>query len=211
MEHHQFLLLANVPVVSFRSLFLELFVLLEELVVWEGNAIKPLQRVQVLIAQPISGGVLRHHEGLGAVGVGQMGPSAQIYEVTTTITARQGAIWDLVRDQLNLEGVLLEELQGLLFRQNTSLKKLRLLTDLHGMGLDGFEVVLFQLPLTKEAIIVKARLQGRADGQMATELAFHGLTHDVSRGMPKHVLALGMVELQQFHPAAAFQWPRHVP
>mmetsp|Transcript_32132 Transcript_32132/g.52974 ORF Transcript_32132/g.52974 Transcript_32132/m.52974 type:complete len:231 (+) Transcript_32132:207-899(+) len=124
MEHHEFLLLANIPVVSFCSLFLEFLVLLQELVVGKGDAVQTLQRVQILISQPIGRRILRDHEGLGPVRVGQVRPAAEIHQVATAIATRLCSIGYLVRDQLHLEGILLEKLQRLFLGEHASLEEL---------------------------------------------------------------------------------------
>mmetsp|Transcript_109283 Transcript_109283/g.304642 ORF Transcript_109283/g.304642 Transcript_109283/m.304642 type:complete len:234 (-) Transcript_109283:8-709(-) len=79
------------------------------------------------------------------------------------------------------------------------------------MALDVREVLLFQLPVAEEAIVVEAGIQCRANRQVATERPFHGLTEDVSAGVPEDVLPLGVLELQQLEAAAPLQRPRQVP
>mmetsp|Transcript_36100 Transcript_36100/g.83150 ORF Transcript_36100/g.83150 Transcript_36100/m.83150 type:complete len:238 (-) Transcript_36100:651-1364(-) len=156
MEHEELLRLANVPVISFGSFLLELLVLLEELVIGESNAVESLQRVQVLIAQPVCCRILCHQKGLGAVRVRQVGPAAQVNQISTAVATRESTIRHLVRDELNLERVLLEELQGLGFGHHAALKGLRLLADLLRVALNRGEVVVIQLPVTEEAVVVES-------------------------------------------------------
>mmetsp|Transcript_15981 Transcript_15981/g.42318 ORF Transcript_15981/g.42318 Transcript_15981/m.42318 type:complete len:432 (+) Transcript_15981:1685-2980(+) len=203
--------LSDGPVVPLGCLLLEFLPVLEVFVAGEGYPVDALQGVQVLVPEPEGGGVLGDGEGLGAPRARQVGPPAEVHEGPAPIARRQAAVGDLVGDQLHLEGVLAEQLEGLLLGEHAALVRLVLLGYLHHDLLKALEVLLAQLLAAEEAVVVEARLQGRADGQVAPVLPLHRLSQDVGARVPEHVLALRVVELQQLHAAAALQGPADVP
>mmetsp|Transcript_89688 Transcript_89688/g.274579 ORF Transcript_89688/g.274579 Transcript_89688/m.274579 type:complete len:434 (-) Transcript_89688:129-1430(-) len=211
VEHEQLLGLSDVPVVPLRGLLLELLPLLHVLVAGEGDAVKPLQGVQILVSEPVRGGVLGDSESLGPARAGQVRPAAEVHEGAAAVATRHRAVGDLVGDELHLERVLAEQLQGLRFGQHAPLVGLLLLANVRRVAFDDLEVAIVQLLGAEITIVVEARLQGRADGEVAAELPLHGLPQDVGAGVPEHVLRVRVVELQEFHPATALQGPREVP
>mmetsp|Transcript_86686 Transcript_86686/g.169605 ORF Transcript_86686/g.169605 Transcript_86686/m.169605 type:complete len:292 (-) Transcript_86686:11-886(-) len=140
-----------------------------------------------------------------------MRASAKVDEVTAAVATRHCAVGHLVGDQLNLEWVAAEQLKSLILREHATLEWLIFLADIGRMLFDRAEVVLFEFPIAEEAVVVESVVEGRPDGQMATELPLHGLAEDVRARMPEHVLALRGVELQELEPAAPLQRPRCVP
>mmetsp|Transcript_75896 Transcript_75896/g.164253 ORF Transcript_75896/g.164253 Transcript_75896/m.164253 type:complete len:846 (+) Transcript_75896:181-2718(+) len=211
VEKEELLLLADVPVVALRGLLEELLVLLHQLVGGEGDAVESLQRVEALVAEPVGSGVLGDLERLRLARVGQMGSAAEVDEVAAAVAARHRVVRHLVGDELHLEGVPAEELQGLLLREDAALEGLLLLADVGGVLLDGLEVVILELPLAEEAVVIEAVVERGADGQVAAVLALHRLAEDVRARVPEDVLPLGVVELQELHAAASLQRPGDVP
>lgn len=198
MPHEELLVLSNETMVTLRSKTTQLKVLIELLLLGEGDTIDALQRVVLLVSLPVGRGVVGHREGLDLRGVREMRATAQVDEGTTTVGSANRSVRDLIAQDLDLVLVILEHLQSLLLRDLQTLEGL-LLTDGGSKELLELLVVLVShdsAGLHSDIVVETTILQGGTSAEMRVELALEGLAEDVSGRVPEDLLGLRRVPLE---------------
>ena len=146
VEEEEILLLTQHTVVVLLRLLHLLLPLLQLLGVREGNSVHTLEGVVFSVTQPVTGAILHHGETLDERGVGKMRTHAKINQGTTAVHAGHGIISHLAGDNLELEGVVLEELESLGLGDLTALEDLLALHQLVGMLVDVLAISLRDTP-----------------------------------------------------------------
>lgn len=113
--HEELLLLANHSMVSFLKVFSDLGVFFELIFAWKGHCIDSLQRIKVLIAKPICRRVALNFKGFYFLAVVYMRASAKVDKVSNLISRGHLVISYLGVNELDLEWIVCQKLQGLLF------------------------------------------------------------------------------------------------
>ena len=111
---------------------------LELLLVGKGDSVQTLEGIVLGVSQPVGGRVLRGGKGLDLSGVGNVGTTAEIDEVTAPVNGGAGAVGDLCGQDLDLEGIVGKQLQRLVLGDDHALEFLFLLDDFVDLLLDGF-------------------------------------------------------------------------
>ena len=111
---------------------------LELLLVRESNSVDSLQGIVFGVSQPVSGRMLGGGERLDLSGVGKMRSTAQINQVTASIYGGTGSIGNLGGQNLDLEWIVGEHIEGLLLGNDHALEFLLLLDDLLDLLFDRF-------------------------------------------------------------------------
>jgi hypothetical protein len=130
MEIKQFLVLSEGSVISLSCFLHKQNILVQFFLGWECDSVHPLQTVIGGLAQPISRSILHDLKCLNSGSVGHVGSRAQINQVPIAVGSHLAALRDLALDQLDLEGVVGEKLQGLLLGENQAGEGLLLSDDL---------------------------------------------------------------------------------
>ena len=136
------LILADEPVIAALSLLQEVQVLFKLLLAGEGDRVDPLQTVICHLSKPVGSRVFHHFESLDELSGGDVWPSAEIDQITTTIRCDTLSIFDLAADRGNLEWIGLKQVQSLFLSQDKALEDLFLAGDLFGAFVNRFVVFL---------------------------------------------------------------------
>mmetsp|Transcript_11960 Transcript_11960/g.27695 ORF Transcript_11960/g.27695 Transcript_11960/m.27695 type:complete len:220 (-) Transcript_11960:452-1111(-) len=183
----------------------------EVLLVREGDAVRALQLVVALLAQPQGRRGLRDGEGLDLARVGEMRTSAQVDEGPARVRRRHAAVGQLGADHRQLEGVVGKELQRVLLGDDHALERLLLVADLGHLLLHVGAHLRLEGVAPKEGIIEEARIGRGAVRQLRRVERLESLAEDVRRRVPEDVLALGLVELVQLELAITLERPHRIP
>ena len=111
---------------------------LELFLVGEGNPVETLQGIVFGVSQPIGGRMLRGSKGFDLTGVRNVGTTAQIDEIAISVNGGAGSVGDLRGQDFDLEGVVGEQLEGLVLGDYHALEFLFLLDDFLYFFFDGF-------------------------------------------------------------------------
>lgn len=118
MHIEKILVSADGPVISLGSLLQEGDILIHLFLGWEGDTVHSLETVVPSLTQPVSTRVLHHLESFDNLGRWNVRSRTQINQVSTSICRHSSSVWDLAGDQLNLERIQSEKLQGFLLGEN---------------------------------------------------------------------------------------------
>ena len=146
VEEEEVLLLSQHAVVVLLGLLHLLLPLLQLLGVGEGDSVHTLEGVVLSVTQPVAGAVLHHGEALDERGVGEMRTHTEINQGATAVHAGHGIISHLAGDNLELEGVVLEELESLGLGDFAALEDLLALHQLVGLLVDILAISLRNAP-----------------------------------------------------------------
>ena len=148
---------ANDTMVTLLGLLNEVHVFFQLLLRGEGDSIDSLQTVIGGLSEPVSGRVAHHLKTFNELGGGNMRARAQVNEVTTFVGSNFHSIANLASNGRDLEGVRLEEGQGLLLGQHKSLELLigagNLLCGLFDRGVIFLRENLRAVPLTTKLLL----------------------------------------------------------
>ena len=186
-EHEQAQLLAQLPVIPALGLLDPLQIGVQLVLLGEGHAVDALEGLAVGIAPPVGAVAGSELDGvaLDPAGGVQMGAGTEVGELTLSVEADDGVLRQVV-DQLHLVrlALFLHELQGFLPGQLKALQLQLLLADLAHLALDLFHDLRGE-GKGRVHVIVKAVVDGRADGQLHLRVqALHSLGQDVGAGVP---------------------------
>mmetsp|Transcript_36162 Transcript_36162/g.70286 ORF Transcript_36162/g.70286 Transcript_36162/m.70286 type:complete len:649 (+) Transcript_36162:65-2011(+) len=215
VEEEQPLLLADLAVIVLCGLLQKAHVLLEGLLVREGDPVNALHAVVLRVALPVRGGVLREGEGLHQPRVRDVWARAEVDEGAAPVRRCHLSLLDLLRDEDLLEFVELEHLQGLLLREHKPLEGLLLLDDTLDHAFKLLEILLadFLQLAAHEGVVVEPGpvARGRPDREVAAILELHSLSEHVRGGVPERIRPLIGVELEDLEVAILLQRPRQIP
>lgn len=211
MEEEELLLLTESAVVVLASLLLELLPLLQQLGVGEGDTVDTLKSIVVRRTEPVAGRVLGDGEALHATRVGQMGTHTEINEGATLVDGGEGAIGDLGADDGDLEGVVLKDVEGVLLCADEALEGLLLADDLLGLLGDLGAFGITNSLGAHEGIVVEAVLEGRTNAELDTVASLESLTENVGAGVPEHLLASEVLELEEGELAVTLELSGEIP
>mmetsp|Transcript_17478 Transcript_17478/g.36051 ORF Transcript_17478/g.36051 Transcript_17478/m.36051 type:complete len:335 (-) Transcript_17478:712-1716(-) len=193
VEEDEFLLVGDASVVAFLGLLHHFLPDLELFLVGKGNSIQPLQRIVFSISQPVGGRVLGGGKGLDLSGVGQVGTSTEINQISASVHGGTGSIGNFRGKNLDLEGVVLKHFEGLVLGDDHALEFLFRFDNLLDLFFDGFVIVFFDRILSHIRIVVKSSLQWRSNGELVSKQMLQCFSQHVRRRMPKDRLGLGIV------------------
>ncbi len=194
-EHKEAQLLAQTAVVPLLGLLDARQILVQLLLLGEGNAIDALEGLPVGVAPPVGGVAGGELQGVAlhpACGV-QMRPGAQVGKLSLLVEGNDLALGEVV-DELHLKrlALVLHELKGLGPGQFEPLQLQLLLADLPHFALD----LLQMLGGKGEGgvhVVIPPLVNGGADGQLHLRpKTLHRLGHDVGASVPIG-LAVGLV------------------
>ena len=199
-EHKEIHLLTNLTVVTFLRLLQHHQILIQHLLLWEGDTIKTYQLLALLIATPISSCHAQDLHCLQVRGVRQVRATAQIGERTLRIGCDRTI--SQLADQLSLIffTAVAKHLQSVRLRDALTLDLLLLGYQLLHLRLDSGKVALLDHGLTRIYIIVKTILDSRTDTELNARIQLlQRLSHQVRARMPESMLAFLIVPLQQLY------------
>ena len=199
-EHKQIHLLADLAVVAFLRLLQHHQVLIQHLLLREGDTIKTNQLLTLLVATPVSTCYAQDLHRLQVRGVGQVRATTQIGERTLRIGSDRTI--SQLTDQLSFIffSAVAKHLQSILLRDALTLDLLLLGHQLLHLRLDCGEVALLDHGLTRIYIIVKTILDSRTDTELNARIQLlQRLSHQVCARMPESMLAFLIVPLQQLY------------
>jgi len=125
-----------------------------------------------------------------------MRSSAKIDKISTSICSCHTIIWDLVGDQLNLEWIVREKLEGLLFIQDDALEFLLLSRYLFHLILYNLKMIRCNMKVSVVGVVEKSWLNRRTKAEMGTELVLQALSKNMRTGMPEGNLSFWCVEVE---------------
>mmetsp|Transcript_15827 Transcript_15827/g.17658 ORF Transcript_15827/g.17658 Transcript_15827/m.17658 type:complete len:341 (-) Transcript_15827:831-1853(-) len=210
MEHKQVLLLSDVSVITFGGFFLEMLPFSKLLLGGERDTIHSLQLIITFFGQPLSGGILGTFHSLNFTGMGNVRSSTKINQITTSVSSGVTTVGDLVCDQLLLEGIVFEHLQGLLLGQHDLLELLFLLSDLLSSFVDGGEIGLTNTLLTDIRIVIEAGINRWTNTEITTVDVFHGFSQNMGTGMPEDHLSFLVIKGEEMKFTITFQRSSHI-
>ena len=182
-----FQLAAELVVVALERLLLLLEVLIQLVLLREGDGIDALEHLAVGVAAPVGAAALRELDGiaLDAAGGVQMRAGAQIGELTLAVEADDGVLGQVV-DQLDLVGLFLlfHELDGLFAGQLKALELELFLADLAHLGFQRVQMLLGKVE-RRVKVVIEAVVDARPDGKLHLGIeALDRLRQHVGAGVP---------------------------
>ena len=120
----QILLAADDAMVPLLGLLADEYELVELLLGREGNGVDALQTIVGGLSEPVGRRVAHHLEALDEFSRGDVRARAQIDQVAAAVGSHGLAVLDLARDGLHLEGVGLEEGEGVVLGEDQALELL---------------------------------------------------------------------------------------
>ena len=211
-EGEEFELLTDLAVVALLGFLEEGEILVEHLLLREGDAVEARQLLAFLVAPPIGPSHAQDLDGLDVGRVGNVRPTAKVGERALRI-GRDGAVGQLA-DQLRLVDFapVSEELQGVGFRDVGPADGFLLAHQLGHLSLDLGEIAFLDDRLARIHVIIEPVLDGGADTELDAGIQLlQGFGHEVSARVPKGVLALVVVPLQQAYRGVGVDGAREVP
>mmetsp|Transcript_30727 Transcript_30727/g.73805 ORF Transcript_30727/g.73805 Transcript_30727/m.73805 type:complete len:294 (+) Transcript_30727:1554-2435(+) len=185
--------------------------LFELLVVGEGDAVDALQRVVRRLSLPVRGRVLHDGEGLDLGGVGHVGAAAQIDQVAAAVGRAHRPVRNLPLQNVHLEVVVLEHLQGLVLGHFDALERVLPLNNLVEARLDVVVVCRRNRGPSAVHVVVEPVLNGGSDAEVRAVLVLEGQPQHVRAGVPEGLAANRMVELAQLELAVALERTLQIP
>jgi len=186
-EEEQFLAGTDVSMISLFDFFLELNVFVQLLVGGERNTVDSLKIVVGVLTEPVGSGGLGDLEGLDQLGGGQVGTSAQIDKRARSVGSDDSGVGDLVGEELNLERIVLEELEGFLLGKIDLLESVAFFGDLLESLFDSFVMVGSYSMFSDVDIVEETVLKRRTSAKISSEFGFKGSTQNVSTRMPENL------------------------
>ncbi len=175
--------LAYFAVVALLGFFEQNEILIEHLLLGEGDAIKARELRPFLIATPVSTGSRKHLYRLDIRGIGQMRATAQVGKTALCISG-DGSVLELV-DQLHLVMFVAcgKHLQRIALGDTFPLNIFAGSNKLHHLLLDGREIALFDHdPFSWIHVVVKTVFNSRPDSEFNSRIEFlQGFSHKVCR------------------------------
>lgn len=105
-----------------------------------------------------------------------MGPSAQVDEITATVGRREAIVWYLRLDEMSLEGVVGEEVEGLRFGQDDPFKRFFLMNILFHFVFKALVIILRNLVAAHERVVEESLLNRWSVTQPSPEFALQSLS-----------------------------------
>eukprot|EP00982_Pelagococcus_subviridis_P006238 30017-Pelagococcus_subviridis.AAC.27 len=210
VEEEQFLVQTQDTVIALLRFLDAKLVLFHELIRRERHGVDANERVLGDVRAPVRARALIHRHSLDPRRVREVRPAAKVDHRAASV-ARDRRVLGEVRDELDLELVLEEHLQGFVARDFDALKRLLLLDDsLHAL-LDLRPLVVRKRLIAEVAVVVKPLLDRRTDRQVRAVLELERFAQDVRARVPVQLFALGVVEREQLERAVALERSSHVP
>mmetsp|Transcript_20163 Transcript_20163/g.27410 ORF Transcript_20163/g.27410 Transcript_20163/m.27410 type:complete len:318 (-) Transcript_20163:403-1356(-) len=211
VEHEELLLDTDGAVVPLLGVLEVLLVRLQLLLVRKTHPVHALERIVVIEAEPGGARGAERGEGLDLAGVHDMGAPAEVNEVTAAVYGRAGPVRHLRSDELDLERVVMEQLESLLFRHLEPLEDLFLLDDAAHLRVNRLKVGLGERCVAHEGVVVKPCRGRRADGEVRPEDMLKGLPEHMRRRVPEHGLRVLVVKFEKLNGAVPLQWSFEIP
>mmetsp|Transcript_6588 Transcript_6588/g.15853 ORF Transcript_6588/g.15853 Transcript_6588/m.15853 type:complete len:566 (+) Transcript_6588:515-2212(+) len=210
VEEEEVVLLPEEAVVALLCLGDAVLVVLQLLVVREGDGVHALERVLGGVCPPEGAGAggQRHRPQDG--GVRDVRAAAEVDHRPNAVH-RDGRVRREALDDFDLELVLLEHGKRLVPRDHDALEALLLLDGVLDPLLHAAKVCVAERRVAHAAVVVEAFLDGRADGEVHPELELEGLAEDVRRGVPKRLFPVRVIKAEQLQRTVPFKRPSHVP
>ena len=182
-------LLAELAVVTLLCFFKLHEISIKFLCSPEGNTVDAGKHFVFAVVFPVRARLLGDLEGLEGLGIGQVRSEAHVHvlallEETELCLVRQiGHVLNLI-----FLTALFHELLRLFAGKDKGLDRQILLGDLLHFLLDGFEILIGQLGITKIHVIVEAVLRGRTECKVRLRIqTLDGLCHDMGCSVAKNV------------------------
>ena len=197
-------LAAQLAVVALLGLLKALHIGVQILAAGEGRAVDALQHLVFLVAAPVRAGDGHQFEGLDAPRGGQMRAGAQVGETLLPVEGDNAVLGQVV-DEFHLVRLVLHQFQRLFAGQLEALQ--------FGVLLDDAAHFLFHVleefgreGLVHIKVVVKAVVDGRADGQLRLRAqGLDRLRQHMAGGVAQRPAAVGVVKGDKFHFAVARQ------
>ena len=182
-EHEQTHFLADFAVVALFGFFHHLQVLIEFLLIAEGDAADAGEHLVVLVVLPVRAGQGGQLECLERLGVAQVRADAHV-DVVALLVEGQRRVFGQVADVFDLVdfAALLHELDGVLAAKREGLNRQVLLDDGLHFLFDGLEVFVGELHVAQIDVVMEALFSCRAIGEMRLRIqVLDCLREDVCR------------------------------
>ena len=200
-EHEQLHLLANLTVVAFLGFLEHHKILVEHLLLGEGDAVQTLHLLTGSIAAPEGTGHACQFHSLYLACIHQVRATAKIGERTLCI-GRDGSVLQVLLNMLALVGLaigskLLQRVGlGHFFPNNGLFLRGQFLHLLFNLREVAF---LYALPIGQQHVIKETTLYSRTEAELNARIKLlQGLSQQVSTCMPEGVLALFVIPLVKF-------------
>ncbi len=183
-------------------------ILLQFLLLGEGDGVEAGELLALLIPAPIGSGHAQHLHRLDARGVRNVRPAAQIGEIALGIEGDLPVLQAVDQLQFVLVAFLGEVLDGVGLAHFLAVERELLGGEFLELGLDGGEITLANAPFTEVHVVVEPVLDGRADAEFGPRIErLQGFRHHVGGGMPHRSLAFQIVPGEELQRAIAGQGP----
>ena len=196
-EGKQFHLLADLAVVALLGLLKQHEVLVEHLLLGEGDAIHAGQLRAGLVTAPVGASERHHLDGLDHASRGDMRATAQVGEVTLGISG-DVTVFQVI-DEFALQGLALvaEELQRIGLADVGADNSLIFLCEFSHLFLNLGEVCIGQGGAASVDVIVETILHSGTNTELYVGIQLlKGLGQQVCRCVPEGVFALGVLPLK---------------
>ena len=197
-EGKQLHLLADLAVVALLGLLEQHQVLVEHLLLGEGDTVNARQLRAGLVTAPVGTGKRHHLHSLDSACRGDVRATAQVREIALCISSNVTVF--KVIDELALQALALvaEELQCVGLADVGTHDVLVLLHEFHHLLFNLGEVSVGQRGVTGVDVIIETVLDGRANTELhAGVQLLQGLGQQVRRRVPEGMLALGVFPLEE--------------
>lgn len=205
------LLFSNSSVISFGCFLSVMNVFVHFRLSWEGNTVNSLKTIIFSVSEPVSGWVFHDLKSLDYLSAWNMWPCAQIDKTAASVSGHLASIWDLSRDQGNLEGVATEKSKGFFFGQHKTREGLRRWNDFLCSLLDIFIVFFSENINTWVWIVEESFLGWWSMTKLHSKFLLESLSQDMSRWMPEGFFSFLIFKFNQSEFAVSFKWSAYIP
>ena len=211
-EGEEFHFLAELAVVTLLGLLEEHQVLVEHLLLGEGDAVYAHQLVALLVAAPVCAGKRGDLHGLDCTGVGEVRAAAQVGEAALCVGGDVAVLKFGYELALVVLVAVAEHFEGVTLGDVLADDGFLALSQLEHFLLDLGEVLGCELVFTGVDIVVETVLNGRADAELHAGIELlESLGEEVGRRVPESVLAFGVIPFEQLDFGVRVDGAREVP
>ena len=198
VEHEELQLTTQLAVVTLLGFFEQHEVLIEFLLLREGDTIDAGQLLALLVATPVSTSQRGQLHRLDNARVRDMGTAAKVGEVTTFIIG-DGTVFQLADEFLLVFVAFLGEiLQCFGLAHVNALESLLLASQFKHLLLDGYKVGFGQGDVACVDVVVETGIHCRTNAELHTFVqSLDGLSHEVGRRVPEGSLTFWIVPCEE--------------
>ena len=211
-EGEELHLLANLAVVAFLGFLEHHQIVVEHLLLGEGDAIHAHQLRTLLVATPVSSGKRQYLDGLDGFGGGDVRATAQVGEIALLIGGDVAVFQFADKFALQRLSAVAKEFECVGLADVAAHHVLFFGHEFGHLLLDFFKVGTGNGVFARVNVVVEAIFDGGTDTELNTRIKFlKRFGQQVGRSVPKGVLAFSVLPLEQFNLAVVTNGSRYIP